>query len=42
MPVNVVGYLLYNIVQAFVTALTAVILSRAFIRAEGMPDTAAA
>ena len=41
-PVAVLGYLLFNTVQAFVTSLTAVILSRAFIRAEGMPDTAAA
>lgn len=42
LPVNGLGHLLFNIVQAFVTALTAVILSRAFLRAEGMPDTAAA
>ncbi len=41
LPVNVLGHLLFNMVQAFVTALTAVILSRAFIRAEGMPDAAA-
>jgi len=40
-PVAVLGYLLFNMVQAFVTVLTAVILSRAFIRAEGMPDAAA-
>lgn len=38
--VNVPGYLLFNMVQAFVTALTAVILSRAFLRAEGIPDAA--
>lgn len=41
-PIAVLGFLLYYTVQAFVTALTAVILSRAYIRAEGMPDTAAA
>ena len=42
LPLNVLGSLLFNIVLAFVTALTAVILSRAFLREEGMPDTAAA
>lgn len=41
LPVNVLGHLLFNIVQAFVTALTAIILSRAFLRVEGMPGTAA-
>lgn len=42
LPVNVHVYLLFNIVQAFVTSLAAVILSRAFLRAEGMPDTTTA
>ncbi len=42
LPLNVLGSLLFNIVLAFVTALTAVILSRAFLREEGMPDAAVA
>ncbi|MEO1159366.1 MAG: hypothetical protein AAFW74_02775 [Pseudomonadota bacterium] len=42
LPVNLLGFLLFIMVQAFVITLTAVILSRAFLRAEGMPDTAAA
>ncbi len=42
LPVNVLGHLLFNVVQAFATALTAVILSRAFLRAEGMPETTTA
>ena len=42
LPINFFGFLSFNIVQAFATALTAVILSRAFLREEGMPDPAAA
>ena len=41
LPVNVLVFLSFTMVQAFAAALTAVILSRAFIRAEGMPPAAA-
>lgn len=41
-PLAVFASLINFTVQAFAVVLTAVILSRAFLRAEGMPDTAAA
>ncbi|MGB5216414.1 MAG: hypothetical protein WBN88_22555 [Anderseniella sp.] len=41
-PLVVFALFICFTVQAFATALTAVILSRAFLRAEGMPDAAAA
>ena len=41
-PVAVLWYVSYYAVTAFGVSLTAVILSRAYIRAEGMPDAAAA
>ncbi len=41
-PLAVFALFLGFTVQAFATSLTAVILSRAFLRADAMPDTAAA
>ncbi len=42
LPINFFGFFSFSIIQAFATVLTAVILSRAFLREEGMPETTTA